>query len=129
MATNENRLNDIKIYRGTYDEIKKLPTVNMAIYLAWDRNMLLVGNNTGKKIPYGNIPELIHNEVEMKFEDLVNNKRIDDLVEASLRVYLDSEEFEGLVKEELYEEIKEEIANGILEVRTMAIDARSFPKR
>lgn len=43
---------DLKIFRGTYAEVQKQPTVNMMFYLAWDTQQLFVGNKNGVKVPY-----------------------------------------------------------------------------
>lgn len=43
---------DLKIFRGTYAEVQKQPTVNMTFYLAWDTQQLFVGNKNGVKVPY-----------------------------------------------------------------------------
>ena len=43
---------DLKIFRGTYAEVQKQPTVNMKFYLAWDTQQLFVGNKNGVKVPY-----------------------------------------------------------------------------
>jgi hypothetical protein len=43
---------ELKIFRGTYDEVKAVPTEDMTIYLAWDTGEIFVGNAIGNKTPY-----------------------------------------------------------------------------
>lgn len=50
---------DLQIFRGTYEEVMKQPTVNMKIYLAWDTQQLFVGNSRGIKTPYSGAYESV----------------------------------------------------------------------
>jgi hypothetical protein len=43
---------ELKIYRGTYDEIMSQPTEDMTIYLSWNTQEIFVGNAHGVKTPY-----------------------------------------------------------------------------
>jgi hypothetical protein len=43
---------ELKIYRGTYEEINAQTTEDMAIYFAWDTQEIYVGNKFGVKTPY-----------------------------------------------------------------------------
>jgi hypothetical protein len=43
---------ELKIYRGTYDEIVALETEDMALYFSWDTQEIFVGNKFGVKTPY-----------------------------------------------------------------------------
>jgi hypothetical protein len=43
---------ELKIFRGTIDEVKAVTTEDMTIYLAWDTGELFVGNALGAKTPY-----------------------------------------------------------------------------
>jgi len=85
MAT-EKLKTQLRINRGTYDEIQALPTVDMEFYLAWDTQEFFVGNSKGIKTPYlggknlteREINDLIEFFIDGRFE--IINGSIDTLV-------------------------------------------------
>jgi len=51
-------MKDLRVFRGTYAEIKERPTEDKMIYLAWDTQELFVGNARGVKVKYGGVKNL-----------------------------------------------------------------------
>lgn len=97
---------DLSIFRGTYEEIKNLPTEDMRIYLSWDTQEIFVGNSIGTKVPYG-VPKILFNKIDRdlkSIEERLNEKydvQVDILVQQHLREFLDSSEFSDSVKSEI----------------------------
>ena len=107
---------DLKIFRGTYAEVQKQPTVNMTFYLAWDTQQLFVGNKNGVKVPYtGRYEKDISDRLSL-FKDEVRtsqNKLRDEIFE-------DNKAFKNEVIAELGE-----ITDNINEKVAEAIDAQT----
>jgi hypothetical protein len=59
---------ELKIFRGSYEEIMAQPTEDMTIYLSWDTQEIFVGNAYGVKTPYIGGTKLTEREVR----ELVN---------------------------------------------------------
>lgn len=97
---------DLSIFRGTYEEIKNLPTEDMRIYLSWDTQEIFIGNSIGTKVPYG-VPKILFNKIDRdlkNIEDKLNEKydlQVDILVQQHLKEFLDSSEFSDSVKSEI----------------------------
>ena len=97
---------DLSIFRGTYEEIKNLPTEDMRIYLSWDTQEIFIGNSIGTKVPYG-VPKILFNKIDRdlkNIEDKLNEKydlQVDVLVQQHLKEFLDSSEFSDSVKSEI----------------------------
>lgn len=60
---------ELQIFRGKYDEIKEMPTVDMGIYFAFDTREIFVGNAHGVKVAYTAGKNLSRRETE----DIVDN--------------------------------------------------------
>ena len=107
---------DLKIFRGTYAEVQKQPTVNMTFYLAWDTQQLFVGNKNGVKVPYtGRYEKDISDRLSL-FKDEVRvsqNKLRDEILAAN-------DAFEKKVIAEL-----DNITNNINDKVSEAIDAQT----
>jgi hypothetical protein len=65
---------ELKIYRGTYEEIFKEPTEDMAIYFAWDTQEIFVGNKYGVKTPYIGGNRLSEREIRAIVASLVTDE-------------------------------------------------------
>lgn len=107
---------DLKIFRGTYAEVQKQPTVNMTFYLAWDTQQLFVGNKNGVKVPYtGRYEKDISDRLSL-FKDEVRtsqNKLRNEILEAN-------DAFEKKIVAEL-----DEITDNINDKVAEAIDAQT----
>ena len=107
---------DLKIFRGTYAEVQKQPTVNMTFYLAWDTQQLFVGNKNGVKVPYtGRYEKDISDRLSL-FKDEVRtsqNKLRNEILEAN-------DAFEKKIVAEL-----EDITKNINKKVAEAIDAQT----
>ena len=74
---------DLQVFRGTYEEVMKQPTVNMKVYLAWDTQQIFVGNSHGIKTPYnGQYKAVIQNYITNLRSELYES--IDDRVQKEL---------------------------------------------
>jgi hypothetical protein len=61
---------ELKIFRGTYEEVMAQPTEDMTIYLSWDSQEIFVGNKYGVKTPYIGGQKLTERELRQLFKDL-----------------------------------------------------------
>jgi hypothetical protein len=61
---------ELKIFRGTYEEVMAQPTEDMTIYLSWDSQEIFVGNKYGVKTPYIGGQKLTEREVKSLFKSL-----------------------------------------------------------
>ena len=107
---------DLKIFRGTYAEVQKQPTVNMTFYLAWDTQQLFVGNKNGVKVPYtGRYEKDISDRLSLfKDEIRVSQNKLRD------EISKDNEAFKDKIVAEL-----DDITNNINDKVTEAIDAQT----
>ncbi len=64
---------ELKIFRGTYEEILAQTTEDMTIYLSWDTQEIFVGNKYGVKTPYTGGDRLTEREVRDLVESLVES--------------------------------------------------------
>ena len=107
---------DLKIFRGTYAEVQKQPTVNMTFYLAWDTQQLFVGNKNGVKVPYtGRYEKDISDRLSLfKDEIRVSQNKLRD------EISKDNEAFKDKIVAEL-----DDITNNINDKVSEAIDAQT----
>lgn len=97
---------DLQIFRGTYAEVMKQPTVNMKIYLAWDTQQIFVGNNHGIKTPYsGQYKAVIENYITELKDEIYDS--IDSKISAQVQEAL--KDIESTVTESLTEIFKDQI--------------------
>jgi hypothetical protein len=64
---------ELKIFRGTYEEIVAQTTEDMTIYLSWDTQEIFVGNKYGVKTPYTGGDRLTEREVRDLVDSLVES--------------------------------------------------------
>lgn len=64
---------ELKIFRGTYEEIMAQTTEDMTIYLSWDTQEIFVGNKYGVKTPYTGGDRLTEREVRDLVDSLVQS--------------------------------------------------------
>ena len=118
---------DLKIFRGTYAEVQKQPTVNMTFYLAWDTQQLFVGNKNGVKVPYtGRYEKDISDRLSL-FKDEIRvsqNKLRDEISE-------DNKAFKDKIVAELdaiTNNINDKVADAIDEQTKDLIESKIIPE-
>jgi hypothetical protein len=65
---------ELKIFRGSYEEVMAQETEDMTIYLSWDTQEIFVGNKFGVKTPYTGGGRLTEREVRDLVESLVESE-------------------------------------------------------
>jgi len=65
---------ELKIFRGTYEEVLAQTTEDMTIYLSWDTQEIFVGNKFGVKTPYIGGNRLTEREIRALFTSLTNEE-------------------------------------------------------
>jgi hypothetical protein len=65
---------ELKIFRGTYEEVLAQTTEDMTIYLSWDTQEIFVGNKYGVKTPYIGGNRLTEREIRTLFTSLTNEE-------------------------------------------------------
>jgi hypothetical protein len=65
---------ELKIFRGTYEEVMAQTTEDMTIYLSWDSQEIFVGNKYGVKTPYIGGQKLTEREIKDLFKSLTDGE-------------------------------------------------------
>lgn len=117
-CANSNRIitqKDLQIFRGTYDEVMREPTIDMKFYLAWDTQQLFVGNKHGFKTPYAG---KYKNEINAILEDFKGKfiEEINDTQDETISKKVDS------MKDSIVQDISDKLT---AELTTIAESAAS----
>lgn len=107
---------DLQIFRGTLAEVMKQPTVNMKIYLAWDKQQIFVGNNHGVKTPYNGQYKVIIkkylSDFRLEIYDKLDERAkalVDEALEGTKKEIIQTltNEFKGTISEIVKEDTKD----------------------